>query len=395
MTRRGVGFAVTLAVTLLLALATGIREIYMAVFSLGMLLVAALASALWAAARCRCAQSLSVYQAVRGDQVRLVVEVQGMSPVPVAVRLRVRTPGVPRLPGGREYLLPLPPSRQGRRLGIDLYCPHRGVWAVEVENLRIRDLFGFFSLPLLRRDGLSPMPEALTVYPFLVELDGEPPALAPSMDYTETNLTTADQGDSFAGTRQYRDGDSLKRIHWKQSIRTRELYTRQYEISMEQYTLVALDPGVSPGRNPEDYADMATECAAALCYFFCSRGQGVRLMVLGGEDGDTVARSPEEFPPLYTQLAGIPVGGPPLADAGSLIQENLGAVRAVYMITCCTNAALIQDLQTFIARRCSAVCIVPRTPEVSALSSIAQETGVRLVPVARPEDIPALLGDSL
>lgn len=84
------------------------------------------------------------------------------------------------------------------------------------------------------------------MYPRLYELEAEIPSLPTSADYSENLPVTADHGDSFAGTRLYRDGDSLKRIHWIQSVRTRELYTRQYEISTEQYALLVLDTEVLP-----------------------------------------------------------------------------------------------------------------------------------------------------
>lgn len=71
-----------------------------------------------------------------------------------------------------------------------------------------------------------------------------------SNDYNESSFVTADHGESFAGTRQYRDGDSLKRIHWIQTIRTREIYTRQYELATQQLTLLLLDTGLPSQAHP-------------------------------------------------------------------------------------------------------------------------------------------------
>ena len=51
----------------------------------------------------------------------------------------------------------------------------------------------------------------------------------------------ADAGDSFSAPRSYQPGDPLKRIHWKLSVKTRELYTRQYEIAVERHVLLILD----------------------------------------------------------------------------------------------------------------------------------------------------------
>ena len=81
----------------------------------------------------------------------------------------------------------------------------------------------------------------MTVYPLLHELAGEPSAWSESTEYNESRMVTADYGESFAGTRPYRDGDSLKRIHWKQTIRTRELHTRQYEQASDTEVTILLD----------------------------------------------------------------------------------------------------------------------------------------------------------
>ena len=107
-----------------------------------------------------------------------------------------------------------------------------------LEKLRIQDIFGFFALPLFTCRGITKQSLTLTVYPAVVNLSGEPAPPVVSNDYNESSFVTADHGESFAGTRQYRDGDSLKRIHWIQTIRTREIYTRQYELATQQLRCV-------------------------------------------------------------------------------------------------------------------------------------------------------------
>ena len=211
---------------------------------------------------------------------------------------------------------------------------------------------------------------------------------------------TADHGDSFAGTRLYRDGDSLKRIHWIQTVRTRELYTRQYEISTEQYGLLILDTEVPPTINRLAYGDMAGEVAAALALNYLERGCPVRLLCLNSEAGegpseDCSAAGREEFFPMYELLATVAyTPNPQPLDASSLLDGNWGQVRTIHLVTSRPSPHLLETLHVFTQRRCRAVCIVPMMASAAPLIPLAGELGVRLLPVSRPEEI-AALGDCL
>lgn len=168
-------------------------------------------------------------------------------PLPAVVRLWVKLPVPSALPSEGQFHFALMPGGKRPDLSLRVYCPHRGVWSVRVDKVRVHDIFGLFSFPLLGKQALNNRELALTVYPQLYELTGEPLSPAILAEDSTAKAVVTDHGDSFSGTRQYRDGDSLKRIHWKQSIRTQELYTRQYEMSTEQYNLLVMDTG-APGR---------------------------------------------------------------------------------------------------------------------------------------------------
>ena len=404
MTARGRVLSVFFALLLLAGLATGIREIYYAVFVLGLLLLATLVTALCGALSLRAAQSLPDCLTVRGEGARIQVRLSGLVLLPVTVEVRLMVPGPP-MPGRKERpqeewgTLTLWPCRLDRLLSITVACRHRGVWPAGLRRVYVHDVLGLFSLPLRRR-AISSSEEPLIVYPRLYELEAEIPSLPTSADYSENHPVTADHGDSFAGTRLYRDGDSLKRIHWIQTIRTRELYTRQYEISTEQYGLLVLDTEVPPEMNRLAYGDMAGEVAGALALNYLERGCPVRLLCLNtgageGPSEDCYAAGREEFFPLYELLATVPyTPHPQPLDAACLLDGNWGQVRTIHLVTSRPSPHLLEILHVFTQRRCQAVCIVPMTVGAASLMPLAGELGVRLVPVSRPEEI-AALGDCL
>ena len=247
MTGRGIGAAVTLVLVLLIGLGTGLREVYFIVFVLDILLLYACLSALLAACTLRCVQTLDADKAVRGESATLRVRMVRFLLLPAVVRLWVKLPVPSALPSEGQFHFALMPGGKRPDLSLRVYCPHRGVWSVRVDKVRVHDIFGLFSFPLLGKQALNNRELALTVYPQLYELTGEPLSPAILAEDSTAKAVVTDHGDSFSGTRQYRDGDSLKRIHWKQSIRTQELYTRQYEMSTEQYNLLVMDTGAPAG----------------------------------------------------------------------------------------------------------------------------------------------------
>lgn len=399
MTRRGISFLISFALLLFAGLATGYREIFLAVFSFGLLLLTALLSSLWGAALLRCRQTLEVPALTREERAVLRLDFTGMRLLPVLAVVAVRPPE--EKPLGRKAPYPLlarcavPPGGRGKTIRLDIDCPHRGIWRIGLEKLRIQDIFGFFSLPLFFGRGMERQRLDLTVYPAVAELAGEPAPPVISSEYNESSFITADYGESFAGTRQYRDGDSLKRIHWIQSVRTRELYTRQYEVTTEQLTLLLLDTGLPSGANPAGCADMMTECAASLGYYYVTHSQPVRLLCPGAE-AECIVRQPEEFPVMHTLLTELRFGpAPGFFELAAPAARTMFSIRALHVLTYRLSHELLETLRPLTAKKIRVTCILPSSGALWELERHARDIDVRLVPIFGPEDIAARLGDCL
>lgn len=399
MTGRGIGYLIILALSLLAGLATGYREIFFVVFCLSLVLLYSAVSALWGALTLRAGQALSSLTAIREETIRFEMRMAGFVPLPVLIKAWVMIPEFSSTRPGtlirQEMLLLLTPGTREKSLSLTIFCPHRGAWDIGVDRLRVQDIFGFFSFGLLKGHKPSILTAHLTVYPAITELAGEmqPPLL--SLEYAEDSPVTADHGDSFSGTRQYRDGDSLKRIHWIQSIRTQQLYTRQYDISAEQFTMLLLDTGLPMGANPAGCADMMTECAASLAFFYILHNQPIRLYCPAGET-DCAAHTMDDFTMMYADLAVIPFLNHAAAfDTAVLSESVLGPLRALHILTYRLSHELLEALRPLTAKRCRVTCIVPPNAELTLLAQHARDVDVRLVPILCPEDIAAKLGDCL
>jgi hypothetical protein len=80
-------------------------------------------------------------------------------------------------------------------------------------------------------------------------------------------LRLAEEGDSIAGLREYREGDPAKRIHWKRSAGQGVLYIKQYEQPLRERVLIVADASSHELEGEEKliYTDTLCRTAAALC----------------------------------------------------------------------------------------------------------------------------------
>jgi len=103
-------------------------------------------------------------------------------------------------------------------------CMQRGSFVFGPTRIYSGDLFGFF-----RREIVIPDLDYLLVYPRLVPL--EKLGIASRQLFGDIRLKRHLFQDPVltAGVRDYRSGDSLKRIHWKSTARLGKLQTKVYE----------------------------------------------------------------------------------------------------------------------------------------------------------------------
>jgi uncharacterized protein (DUF58 family) len=119
---------------------------------------------------------------------------------------------------------------------FDLYCPDRGVYEIGPTRLRSGDLFGLFSEERVE-DRLT----RVVVYPRTVELeDLGLPAQRPFGE-RKTGLRIFEDTSRVAGVRDYRPGDSMRRIDWNATARLGRLQSRVYDPSSSQHLLLCVN----------------------------------------------------------------------------------------------------------------------------------------------------------
>src|SRR4051812_24258717 len=137
---------------------------------------------------------------------------------------------------------------------------------------RRRGVLMFASVDLVRPDpfGLAygrirkPLPERIVVLPRRYRL---PPVLLPAQRLLQPggHALASSIGDSeeFLSLREYRPGDSLRRVHWKSFARTGEPVVKEYESEFFERHALVLDTS-SGGDSPA--FEEAVSIAASFVY---------------------------------------------------------------------------------------------------------------------------------
>ncbi len=407
MTVRGWGYIGLLALTLFLAFATGVREIFWVLLFLVLLLALAAVSVLLAALSITCRLQLASSHVQRREDVSLEVTLSGFLIFPALADFGIMSPQSGENGRVRFSLKKAAMTRLSLRMGyfketfsIETPCDHRGLWKTIPRRMRVYDAFGIFSLPLLRRGSLSGPGEPLAVYPNLHSLEMDVDAPKFTTDSSSLRVSVADYGDSYAGVRSYREGDSLKRIHWVQTARTHELQTRQYEISSEPYVLVLLD-AASHCPQVDDYADIAAEAAAALAQYYVVSGQTVRLMIVGNPalpygDLDLPVFGMDDFAEAYDQLMAAPFARlDEKLDMSEVRIDNAGQLQAAYVISDRYSDELFSLLNDMAQRRCNTNFVMPLPAGDEKALPDLEGTMVKLTAILKPEEISERLGGGL
>ena len=206
-------------------------------------------------------------------------------------------------PGGRlEVRASLVPRRRGvlSFAGVDLVRP---------------DVFG-----LAYGRARVPLPDRLVVLPRRYRL---PQVLLPAQRLLQPggHALASSVGDSeeFLALREYRPGDSLRRLHWKSFARTGEPVVKEYETEFFERHALVLDTA-APGEN--EAFEEAVSIAASFVYTIDTQECLLDLVFVSGEpECHTAGRGEASNVHLLEILAGVGPSQP--AEFEQLAREVL------------------------------------------------------------------------
>ena len=211
---RRVGYLLCMLALLAAGLSTGTRLYYLVFFMLLMMLILGLISVVWTLLSVKLELKGVKARVTRGDKLMTVFSVRHTSILPVsAIRVQLSVPS--GYSAAQTVNVTTPPfaSRTFRQV---LQCPHRGVYEAGITKISVEDVFGMIALsrrPGVKLARMEVQPRVADVAPMLLKNAD----MGPEFRSTATEDTA-----SPSDVRKWQDGDELKKVHWKLSLRKRD-----------------------------------------------------------------------------------------------------------------------------------------------------------------------------
>ncbi len=287
LTTRGRAFLAVGLATGTFGLGLGQREL----LSLGgLLIILPLLSALAASRaryRVRCQRQIDPARVPAGQAAAVTVQLDNVTRLPTGLLLAEDT--VPYSLGTRpRFVLDRIEPGGSRRMTYQLRSDHRGKFAIGPLHVRVADAFG-----LVRLGSSVALPGTLVVTPAITVL---PWTAHPGTWLGEGGTrasTAAAAGEDDVVPREYRDGDELRRVHWRSTARRGELMVRREERRWRNRAVLFLDTRgrAHSGRGPASSFEYAVSASASIGMHLAREGMDGELVA---DTGKVTAHGPFE-----------------------------------------------------------------------------------------------------
>jgi uncharacterized protein (DUF58 family) len=229
----------------------------------GVLILLPLLSALAAGRaryRVRCLRQIEPARVPAGQAATVTIQLDNVTRLPTGLLLAEDT--IPYSLGTRpRFVLDRIEAGGSRRITYRLQSDRRGRYEIGPLHVRVADVFG-----LVRLGRSVSLPGTLVVTPAISVLPWAPFGGAWLREGGTRASTAAAAGEDDVVPRAYRDGDDLRRVHWRSTARYGELMVRREEQRWRNRATLFLDTRgtAHAGRGPSSSFEYAVSAAASI-----------------------------------------------------------------------------------------------------------------------------------
>ena len=255
---------------------------------------------------------------VEGDDIRIDLEVEPTSAIMPPTLVAHERPG--RLGERRVQLHRV--ERKRFAGGYELRRVPRGRYAFDAVRLTVQDPFG-----LARAELVQGEPQALVVYPRLVALERLFSEGGAHAQDGRRLLLRRPTGYELHSVREYVEGESLRKVHWRSTAKRGRLMVRELEDAPRDEVAVLLDGYGVAGENFE----IAVRAAGSILQAHLRRGRRCALVVNSAARESQAIASENDWRKALEVLAGTMPSAPTRAFA--LLQADGGiAARSLELV---------------------------------------------------------------
>jgi uncharacterized protein (DUF58 family) len=317
---------------------------------------------------------------IEGDDIRIDLEVEPTSAIAPPTLVAHERPG--RL-GERRVQL----HRVGRKRfagGYELRTVPRGRYAFDAVRLTVQDPFGLARVELVQGE-----PQALVVYPRLVALERLFSEGGAHAQDGRRLLLRRPTGYELHSVRDYVEGESLRKVHWRSTAKRGRLMVKELEDAPRDEVAVLLDGYGVAGENFE----IAVRAAGSILQAHLRRGRRCALVVNSAARESQAVASENDWRKALEVLAGAIPSAPTRAFA--LLQADGGiAARSLELVvvTSMLDVALADRLvQRALSRRGASLVYVDTSGEPQPQLLRLHAVGIPVAVVRAGADLRAAL----
>ena len=210
--------------------------------------------------RVRCQRQIAPVRVPACQAATITIQLDNATRLPTGLLLAEDT--IPFALGTRpRFVLDRIEAGGSRRITYRLQSDRRGRYAIGPLHVRVADAFG-----LIRLGSLVALPGTLVVTPAITPLPWTTFGGTWLREGGTRASTAAAAGEDDVVPRAYRDGDELRRVHWRSTARYGELMVRREEQQWRNRAVLFLDTRGSAhsGRGPSSSFEYAVSAAASI-----------------------------------------------------------------------------------------------------------------------------------
>ena len=267
----------------------------------------------------------------------------------------------------------------------------RGIYDLGKVNLKIRDVFNLFEL----RKNIDTK-NYVKVYPRIYEMEnmtsGGKDIFKDSIDFKGNN---EDQF-TIKDVREYRQGDSLKKIHWKLSAKYGELYVKNFENISGEEIVIFVD--LNKRNNDYDiygsYEEKVVDIAISLINIMMKKDIGTKVYVNSKVPREFNILSKEDFNALLEYF--IIQESDSELDFSEYIQNNYYKIHRVNKLVAVTGKIDKEVISNIISIKNSGYSIaLYHSVEEEKHTEFAEELKKRGIPCLGFQELTRLQGELL